>query len=271
MKNMKVKLFNAIATMYDTSLESYKGLNDPSFIEMVCENIGMKEEEYNELMFTPLPTEDEVHIPVTATCGEIIPNLSAVQKDDLYRTVWYEHVLEDAESRLSENPNAPEDEDEFNAVCSEVASKYVYNGDYDCNLSYWDNINSLIDSSLENTSTQVFQFLYSNSEAENGVGHITCKITGPLKNMKLAKLLWKGTLSLSKANYHNEDEVDTLEENGFEDKEIDQILEIFKDGVSEDVITAYEEVISVLKEMNFIVEYSDFADDVWCITSYGVY
>lgn len=270
MENMKIKLFNAIVTMYDISLESYKGLNDPSFIEMVCENIGMTEEEYNKLMFTPLPTKDEVVIPETATCREIILNLSATQKDDLYRTFWYEHVLEDVEKKLSENPDVPKDEEEFASVCQEVANRYVYNGDYDCNLSYWNNINSLIDTALENTSTKVFQFLYSSSEAKDGVGNITCKVTGLVKNMDLAKLLWKGTLSLSNANFHNTDEDDTLSEDGFADEEIDQILENFPDGVSEDVITAYEELIFLLKEKGYIVEDIAFTDDPWCVTSYGV-
>lgn len=144
MKNLKAKLFSAITTMYDASLEAYKGLNDPSFIEMVCENIGMTEEEYNDLMFTPLPTEDEIFIPESATCGEIIPKLSATQKKDLFDTFQYDKVLEDAEGRLMENPLVPEDEDEFAAICAHVASRFVYDADYECNLSYWDNIDCFI-------------------------------------------------------------------------------------------------------------------------------
>ena len=34
--------------------------------------------------------------------------------------------------------------EEEDALCEDVVNAYVYNRDYDCNLSYWDNIDNLI-------------------------------------------------------------------------------------------------------------------------------
>lgn len=78
------------------------------------------------------------------TSSEIFVALSDTQKDDIYRMVWSDHVVEDVKARLIENPDLEIDEDEEDALCEEVANAFVYNGDYDCNLSYWDNIDNLI-------------------------------------------------------------------------------------------------------------------------------
>ena len=66
--------------------------------------------------------------------------LSDRQKDDLYRKVWEEHVLEDVQSRMIDL----DIEDPDNHISTSAAHDYVRNGDYDCNCSYWDNIDALI-------------------------------------------------------------------------------------------------------------------------------
>lgn len=78
------------------------------------------------------------------TSSEIFVALSETQKDEIYRMLWSDHVYEDVKARLSENPDLALDEEEEEALCEDVVNAYVYNGDYDCNLSYWDNIDNLI-------------------------------------------------------------------------------------------------------------------------------
>lgn len=50
MENLKVKLYNAILTIFDESLTVYNGLDDEEFIQKICESVGMTEPEYRELM-----------------------------------------------------------------------------------------------------------------------------------------------------------------------------------------------------------------------------
>lgn len=60
-------------------------------------------------------------------------------KDTLYRKIWAEHVLEDIQGYAdTANIQIPEKEAEA------AAEKYV-NGEYDCNLSYWENIHNLLE------------------------------------------------------------------------------------------------------------------------------
>ncbi|MCR5368404.1 hypothetical protein [Eubacterium sp.] len=60
-------------------------------------------------------------------------------KDIIYRMVWKEHVKEDILSYAEDNGRAITDE-----KADAVADRYVYEGDYDCNLSYWQNLENLL-------------------------------------------------------------------------------------------------------------------------------
>lgn len=54
------------------------------------------------------------------------------------------HVKEDVECHAEEMElTLTEDQVEFAAQC------YVYDGDYDCNMTYWDNIEKLINRAVE--------------------------------------------------------------------------------------------------------------------------
>lgn len=75
-------------------------------------------------------------VDIDEQCDEIINNLSPAQKDLIYRKLWYNHVLEDVDSNFV---NASDD------IKKEVARRYVYDGNYDCNRSYWDNLQALVD------------------------------------------------------------------------------------------------------------------------------
>ena len=50
MENLKIKLYNAILTIFDESLTEYNGLDDENFVEKICQAVGMTETEYKELM-----------------------------------------------------------------------------------------------------------------------------------------------------------------------------------------------------------------------------
>lgn len=79
------------------------------------------------------------------TPREVLNALSAEQQDYIYRAVWFKHVVEDVAGRLEER-NIPDEDD---SIKNNVAQRYVYQGDYDCNLSYWDNIDNLINEVLK--------------------------------------------------------------------------------------------------------------------------
>lgn len=76
---------------------------------------------------------------------DILKTLSTAEKDQLYRFLWSEHVEEDVRSRLEDNPVEDMFEEDIESLVSNVTERYVYEGRYDCNLSYWDNIQNLID------------------------------------------------------------------------------------------------------------------------------
>lgn len=71
--------------------------------------------------------------------GLCAKNLDPGTADALYRAVWKEHVLEDIDAWLENNGEdiTPEQRDY-------AAERYVYDGKYDCNLSYWDNIENVV-------------------------------------------------------------------------------------------------------------------------------
>ena len=89
---------------------------------------------------------------------ELLNVLTSDQKETIYDAVNYELKKEDVLSLLEDRediPNVLKD-----AIACDVAEMWK-NGYYDCNLSYWDNINNLIEDSIrkkgllseENTKT----------------------------------------------------------------------------------------------------------------------
>lgn len=75
---------------------------------------------------------------------EII-NLFALKEDEIYRQVKCRYVADDAADRMQER----EIEDPDDSIRYAVAERYVLDGDYDCNLDYWANIDNLINQILE--------------------------------------------------------------------------------------------------------------------------
>lgn len=76
---------------------------------------------------------------------DLYTNMSEKQKDDIYRLVWKKYVKKDVKSRIKDLQIMDENNEHFDTIVETVATKYVYDGDYDCNLTYWENIDNLID------------------------------------------------------------------------------------------------------------------------------
>lgn len=71
---------------------------------------------------------------------ELTKQMNPVAKDTLYRILWEDYMREDFVSQLEEK-GLKFDEDDIQ-LC---VDKYVYDGDYDCTMPYWDNLQSIID------------------------------------------------------------------------------------------------------------------------------
>ena len=61
--------------------------------------------------------------------------------DEVYRLIWKEHVALDVKKYIKDNDL---DERDIDTIADQVSDAWVYEGDYDCNRSYWDNIESLV-------------------------------------------------------------------------------------------------------------------------------
>ena len=81
---------------------------------------------------------------INKTLKAKIDALTPAEQDEVYRYLWFQHVKEDVETH-SENIDFKKHGIKFDdKEITTVAEKYVYDGEYDCNLSYWDNIENLI-------------------------------------------------------------------------------------------------------------------------------
>lgn len=68
-------------------------------------------------------------------------DLSEEALEDIYRRRQHKHVMEDVEAYIK---SYPEELKLNKADINIIAERYVYGGDHDCSLSYWDNIENLI-------------------------------------------------------------------------------------------------------------------------------
>lgn len=88
--------------------------------------------------------------PTTAeqTVAAALAEWSETEKNHAYRQLWLPHIVEDILSHMKdylENDQYLTDDEILHA-----AHRYVYDGRYDCNLSYWQNLENLIDDELRN-------------------------------------------------------------------------------------------------------------------------
>lgn len=74
-----------------------------------------------------------------------VESLDPISRDSLFRKLWLEYVTDDVSVRLCDTCNKDcAFSKDCDALVKIVASAYVYDGEYDCNLSYWENIDNLI-------------------------------------------------------------------------------------------------------------------------------
>lgn len=87
---------------------------------------------------------DSVNITADDSADKIAKKLNGVISDDtkdlLYRKLWLPYVIEDVLSYANDTMEIELTEED--AEC--IARGYVDDGEYDCNIPYWDNIENLI-------------------------------------------------------------------------------------------------------------------------------
>lgn len=76
----------------------------------------------------------------TLSPSEILTKMDGQSKDSLYRMLWSEYLCNDVQ-KLCQSLGKPLNNDGINQIVYE----YVYQGEYDCNLPYWDNLEYLIE------------------------------------------------------------------------------------------------------------------------------
>ena len=84
----------------------------------------------------------------TLSNEELYSMLSDTQKRCIFDQVRFENIKEDAKSQIDQNPDFENYTDEqIELLASDVASRYVFDGDGDPELPYWDQIDNLIEDS----------------------------------------------------------------------------------------------------------------------------
>lgn len=71
---------------------------------------------------------------------DIIKNIPADELDNVYRFVQFNYIKDDIVSHLEDMDNIELTDEQIDMA----AELYAYDGKYDCNLSYWNNIENLI-------------------------------------------------------------------------------------------------------------------------------
>ena len=81
------------------------------------------------------------------TPSELFTKMTDSQKEGIFRMVWADYIKEDVEGILMGDikHKIPEDEAEYDALVEEIVNDYVYNGNYENERPYWDNIDALIE------------------------------------------------------------------------------------------------------------------------------
>ena len=87
---------------------------------------------------------EEIRKPITRmTPSELFDEMNEYQKDMIYRMVKADFISEDTKYRIDDFGLEMSDEEKEN-LAIDVANRWVYDGKYDCDLSYWDNIDNLL-------------------------------------------------------------------------------------------------------------------------------
>ncbi len=78
-------------------------------------------------------------------------NMPSELKDAVYRYLWLDYVKEDVRSIADGTPDMFESftDECYESIIESAARRYVYDGDYDCNLDYWTNIQNVLNEQLK--------------------------------------------------------------------------------------------------------------------------
>ncbi len=76
---------------------------------------------------------------------EVLRDIPAELQDVIYRVLWEQRIQEEVIQYLETYFDYPKYEDvDFEKVSEIVAERFCFENDYDCDNSFWDNIDSLI-------------------------------------------------------------------------------------------------------------------------------
>lgn len=89
---------------------------------------------------------------LTGKALEFAESASSTDMDMIYRKVRYQYVINDIKDCIKDTGTELTDDQ-----IAYAARKYAYDGKYDCNLSYWDNIENLIHLVRENETKNTQQ------------------------------------------------------------------------------------------------------------------
>ena len=73
---------------------------------------------------------------------DLLDLLNYDQKDYIYHKVWAENISEDVRSLCRDEGY---DEVYTPDIAEKIAYRYAFEGDYDCNLTYWQNLKNLFE------------------------------------------------------------------------------------------------------------------------------
>ena len=76
--------------------------------------------------------------------------LTDTQKEYIFNQVRFKNVKEDVENQIEQNPDFDVEsytDEQIGLLVNDVASRYVFDGEGDTELPYWDQINNLIEES----------------------------------------------------------------------------------------------------------------------------
>lgn len=105
--------------------------------------------------------DDVVSKFASAEPSSIVEHMSSGQKDDAYRMLWADQVEQDVKDRMEEIDVLLDDNSVLNVV-----HRYVYEREYDCNHSYWDNLDALIKNEYEMTHLESLDLYEENPDKE---------------------------------------------------------------------------------------------------------
>lgn len=76
--------------------------------------------------------------------AKALSRYDAETRDAMYRHVWHLHVMDDVRSHARDMGLAINED-----LVGFAAEIYVYEGEYDCNLDYWSNIENAVRLAME--------------------------------------------------------------------------------------------------------------------------